>query len=363
VSSRPAPRPIKVTFITLEPKHNQAKVCSYRYIYIYIYSCVFCWRASLFLSLFYSPFLPPLSLHSSPSLSPLTLVQHHLRRPNEILTWATPCRYADIIERCLTEAGIADQQKDYGDWMVKVLFYELLVGKGKIQGGGAVSRFVKENAAPVKEVLEKHMAKAGVKAACELLPAAHREVIMPRYARVNTLKISVRDAVSKLEESGYKLSDYATVSTARSERRSESSIFALDGTLDDVILFPYGTDLHMHPMVTSSELRLQDKASCFPAHVMAASEQPIEVALDACSAPGNKTTHLSALMGGKGKLIAVEMDRRRSELLQNTVDIMGAANVEVQRKDFLSLPRDRKPYSEVQGIMLDPSCSGSGIGD
>lgn len=247
--------------------------------------------------------------------------------------------------------------------MVKVLLYELLIGKGKIQGGGAVSRFVKENAAAVREALEKQMAKEGAKAPSDLLPVAHREVIMPRYARVNTLKISVADAVSQLKHGGYQLSDYATVSAARCERRSDASIFALDNTLEDVILFPHGTDLHQHPMVVSSELRLQDKASCFPAHVMAGGGQPIRVALDACSAPGNKTTHLSALMGGKGKLIAVEMDKRRSELLQQTVDIMAASNVEVQRKDFLTLPRDRKPYSEVEGIMLDPSCSGSGIGE
>ncbi len=236
----------------------------------------------------------------------------------------------------------------------------MLFGQGKIQGGGAASRFVKEHLSQVKDALDKLMASKGVKTPQEVVPASERAVQMPRYVRVNTLKISVPDAITKLQAGGLEIASIPEVFAM--QRNGPKKAFAIDNTLNDVLVFPPGTDLHDHPMVISSELRMQDKASCFPAHVLAAGVPPIKFALDACSAPGNKTTHLSALMNGEGKLLAAELDNDRANLLRETVRIMGARNVEVVQGDFLSLPRNRPPYSQVEGIMLDPSCSGSGIG-
>lgn len=56
--------------------------------------------------------------------------------------------------------------------------------------------------------------------------------------------------------------------------------------------------------------------------------------LDACSAPGNKTVHLAALMNGKGKIIACELDKERVKRLEDTVRLSGAASI-------LSLAFDR----------------------
>jgi putative methyltransferase len=269
-------------------------------------------------------------------------------------------RYAESIQWCLTKAKIADEQNNFQDWLIKVLFYEVLFGLGKIQGGGTASRFVKENLEKVKDALTKLMVSKGAKTPQEVVPASERPVQMPRYVRVNTLKISVPDAIAKLQEGGYVLLEIPEVVAAQGNQRKKC--FARDNTLQDVLMFPPGIDLHDHPMVITSELRLQDKASCFPAHVLAAGVPPIKFALDACSAPGNKTTHLGALMNGEGRLIAVELDRERANLLRQTVRIMDARNVEVVQGDFLALPRNRPPYCEVEAIMLDPSCSGSGIG-
>jgi 16S rRNA C967 or C1407 C5-methylase (RsmB/RsmF family) len=73
------------------------------------------------------------------------------------------------------------------------------------------------------------------------------------------------------------------------------------------------------PKKTFSRLGLkflvfQDKASCFPAHVC----NPPRGAhiIDACAAPGNKTSHLSALIGNTGKIFAFDLDMRRLDLLK-----------------------------------------------
>lgn len=49
--------------------------------------------------------------------------------------------------------------------------------------------------------------------------------------------------------------------------------------------------------------------------------------LDACSAPGNKTVHLAALMKGNGKIVACELDEKRVERLNYTVNLAGASSI------------------------------------
>lgn len=49
--------------------------------------------------------------------------------------------------------------------------------------------------------------------------------------------------------------------------------------------------------------------------------------LDACSAPGNKTVHLAALMKGKGKIIACELNKDRAKRLEDTIRLSGATSI------------------------------------
>lgn len=49
--------------------------------------------------------------------------------------------------------------------------------------------------------------------------------------------------------------------------------------------------------------------------------------IDACAAPGNKTVHLAALMRGKGKIIACELDKERVKRLEDTVRLSGATSI------------------------------------
>ncbi len=70
----------------------------------------------------------------------------------------------------------------------------------------------------------------------------------------------------------------------------------MDGLLPDLLAFPPRTNLHDCQLVASGCLVLQSKASCMPAHALA--PQPGWRVVDACAAPGNKTTHLAGAVPG-----------------------------------------------------------------
>ena len=86
---------------------------------------------------------------------------------------------------------------------------------------------------------------------------------------------------------------------------------------------------------------------------------PGAAVLDACSAPGNKTLHLAALAGESGHVTAVERDKKRYGRLRSNVKKHGGNNVTALLRDFLQLvPAE---YPQITHILVDPSCSGSGM--
>lgn len=118
------------------------------------------------------------------------------------------------------------------------------------------------------------------------------------------------------------------------------------------------------PVFRNGGLILQDLASCFPAAVLDPSKWTYDQvdALDATSAPGNKTSHLSALMKGTGSLTALELAPNRFRTLVKMLGRAGClktngGNVQPKNEDFLKI----EPSTIVRCILLDPSCSGSGI--
>ena len=165
-----------------------------------------------------------------------------------------------------------------------------------------------------------------------------------RHARVNLLKTDVAACEREL-----------------------GGVFRLHPTRDphvpDLLVFPPGCDLHDHRMVRDGRLILQGKSSCFPAAAL--DPKPGWVALDCCAAPGNKTTHLAARVGRKGRVLAFDADARRLRRLRENCAHAGAMDraapiVVPEQGDFLEInPADPK-FARVRCVLLDPSCSGSG---
>ncbi|RLU24999.1 hypothetical protein DMN91_003091 [Ooceraea biroi] len=183
----------------------------------------------------------------------------------------------------------------------------------------------------------------------------------PRYVRVNTLLLSVEDAISELQNEGWQLlSRSATYSSyLLSLSRLSEPYFIQDLHIPEVLVFPPSTSFHEHPGYLKGMLILQDKASCLPVHLL----NPVSgsVVLDMCAAPGMKATYLAAKLQNNGKVYAVEIDTKRFDTLCSLIEKTQSSCVEPINQDTLTL--DPKQYSQVEYILVDPSCSGSGIVD
>ncbi len=113
-------------------------------------------------------------------------------------------------------------------------------------------------------------------------------------------------------------------------------------------------DVHGSELWRSGAVLAQSRAAMLPARAL--DPQAGERVLDLCAAPGGKTTHLAALMGGVGEVVAVERNPRRAEELRRTVARMRAECVRVVVGDA-ARPLAEKPFDRV---LVDPPCTGLG---
>ncbi len=127
-----------------------------------------------------------------------------------------------------------------------------------------------------------------------------------------------------------------------------------DPAIPEALVLGGPLDVHGSELWREGAFTAQSRAAMLVARVL--DPQPGEEVLDLCAAPGNKTTHLAALMGGTGSVVAVEANARRARALEQTARRMHAGTVRVEIGDA-RLPRNGERYDRV---LVDPPCSGLG---
>ncbi|HEX4365016.1 MAG TPA: 16S rRNA (cytosine(967)-C(5))-methyltransferase RsmB [Solirubrobacteraceae bacterium] len=113
-------------------------------------------------------------------------------------------------------------------------------------------------------------------------------------------------------------------------------------------------DAHAHRLWRDGAYTAQSRGSMLVARTL--DPQPGERVLDLCAAPGGKTTHLAALMGNEGQIVAVERHAGRARALARTCERLGASIVEVRMADAASFAGDER----FDRVLVDPPCSGLG---
>ena len=257
-------------------------------------------------------------------------------------------------------------------WVFMVALYDALLGKGRVEGGGRMKKIIRGSKAALSASLSRLKIAAGAGSNQDLLPPHIRNMPMvPRYARINTLKrgVDMESAIGHYQGMGYSLVPLddalcvweASEGKGKNGERKGRNLMAVDPLLEnEILVFPPSTDFHSDEWYLAGKIILQDKASCFPAALLA--PPPGAVVVDACAAPGNKTSHLVATMGGKGTVFAFDKSPPRLALLKRLTGRAGAdVIITPVLGDFLQVDVSDPQYADVTHLLVDPSCSGSGI--
>jgi len=183
-------------------------------------------------------------------------------------------------------------------------------------------------------LVERWVARWGGAEAERLCEANNRPP--PAFLRVNTLKASVEEVRSRLHKAGVETEP---------------------GSFPESLRVRSGPVPERMQVVQEGLAWPQDEGSL--AAVYALDPQPGETVVDACAAPGGKTTHLAALMRDEGRVLSCEVHPRKVETLRRTAERAGARCVEAILLDARLLG-ERYPGA-ADRVLLDAPCTGLGV--
>ncbi|MBB5172130.1 16S rRNA (cytosine(967)-C(5))-methyltransferase RsmB [Texcoconibacillus texcoconensis] len=157
-------------------------------------------------------------------------------------------------------------------------------------------------------------------------------------ARVNTTKTSVDEVLNRLADEGIH---------AEKGHLASDNIVVMKGTIA-------ATDTFKDGFVT-----IQDEGSMLVTEVLA--PKPGETVLDACAAPGGKTTHIAERLLGRGKVHALDVHDHKVSLIDEQAKRLGLSSI--IKAQTLDARRSGEQFKQGQfdRILLDAPCSGLGV--
>ncbi len=172
----------------------------------------------------------------------------------------------------------------------------------------------------------------------ELLKSLNQ--VAPLFLRVNTVKTSVKEFTLLLKEEGIN--------------------FELHPFTPHMLRVKGRVSIRELPGYSEGLFYVQDPASYLAALLLR--PKPGEIILDVGAAPGGKTTAIAALTLNRAKIVAVEVNRERGELLKENAKKLGIDNLEVVitdiREDESFIKRFYKSFDK---ILIDAPCSATGV--
>lgn len=169
----------------------------------------------------------------------------------------------------------------------------------------------------------------------EQLMAAGNET-PPMTVRLNWLRIMKKDLISKLEESGFEVTEGDICSNALHVRGSRL----------------LETEAYRMGLFTP-----QDESSMLVAEKL--DPQHGDVVMDMCAAPGGKTMAIAERMNNTGKIIASDIYRRKLDLIDREAKRLGVTNVETRSWD--ATREESSMFQKADRVLVDAPCTGLGV--
>lgn len=102
---------------------------------------------------------------------------------------------------------------------------------------------------------------------------------------------------------------------------------------------------------------VQDEGSILVGQVLR--PRPGDTVLDACAAPGGKSTHLAELMDNQGRVVAVDPHDHKLKLIEDNARRLGTSIVTPQLGDARDV--GRAMAGQADAVLVDAPCSGLGV--
>lgn len=110
-------------------------------------------------------------------------------------------------------------------------------------------------------------------------------------------------------------------------------------------------------MAADGALTVQDLGAMLVTHVL--DPRPGETVIDACAAPGGKTTHIAERMANSGRVIACDVHQGKLAAAARRAAVMGATIVEAQVQDARAL--GVAVPDSADRVLVDAPCTGLGV--
>lgn len=156
-------------------------------------------------------------------------------------------------------------------------------------------------------------------------------------ARVNLALITRDECLIKLREEGFLVEPSAIL---------PESIHCLKGNIASANAFKEGF------------LTIQDESSMLVAHALGVSGN--NKVLDACAAPGGKSTHIAEKLKGTGTVVSLDLHEHKVKLIKENANRLHMKNIEVMALDSRKVG-EHFSEGEFDRILLDAPCSGLGV--
>lgn len=156
-------------------------------------------------------------------------------------------------------------------------------------------------------------------------------------ARVNLTKISREECIVTLKAEGFQVEISPILPEA---------IKALRGNLATSNAFKQGL------------LTIQDESSMLVAHALDIHSD--EKVLDACAAPGGKSTHIAEKLNLTGSVISLDLHEHKVKLIAANAERLGLENIKTKALDSRKV-QEQFANESFDKILLDAPCSGLGV--